>query len=94
MVFAQHQGYNRSDKQLEFFRKCGDHHKSWDSICNIYCYSMASELIWPFVENNDNPTVDSYLEWANGQTDEIYKLKFEQVKFLILTFNIHLSIIK
>ena len=55
---------------------------------------MASELIWPFVENNDNPTVDSYLEWANGQTDEIYKLKFEQVKFLILTFNIHLSIIK
>jgi hypothetical protein len=44
---------------------------------------MASELIWPFVEDNDNPTVDSYLEWANGQTDEIYKLKFEQVKFLI-----------
>jgi len=83
MVFAQHQGYNRSDKQLEFFRKCGDHHKSWDSICNVYRYSMASELIWPFVENNDNPTVDSYLEWANGQTDEIYKLKFEQVKFLI-----------
>jgi len=62
-VFAQCQGY-KTDKQLEFFRKCGGHHKSWDSICNIYCHSMASELIWPFVENNDNPTVDDYLKWA------------------------------
>lgn len=49
---------------------------------------MASELIWPFVVSNDNPTVNSYLEWANSQTDEIYKLKFEQVKFLKI--NIHI----
>ncbi|KAF0551460.1 hypothetical protein F8M41_023403 [Gigaspora margarita] len=45
-IFARCQGY-QTDNQLDFFRKCIDHHKVWDSICNIYRYSMASELIWP-----------------------------------------------
>ncbi|CAG8819632.1 8198_t:CDS:2, partial [Gigaspora margarita] len=29
--FAQCQGY-RTENQLQFFKKCSDHHKSWDSI--------------------------------------------------------------
>ncbi|RHZ84150.1 hypothetical protein Glove_85g68 [Diversispora epigaea] len=33
--FATCQGY-RTDNQLSYFKKCADHHKSWDSICNIY----------------------------------------------------------
>ncbi|RIB01782.1 hypothetical protein C2G38_2050596 [Gigaspora rosea] len=39
---------------------------------------MASELIWPYILKNDNPTSSGYLEWAKKQTDKIYKLKFEQ----------------
>ena len=66
---------------MDFFRRCGDFHKSWDSICNIYRHSMASELIWPYIKNEENLTVDNYLEWSRTQTNEIYKLKFEQVKF-------------
>jgi hypothetical protein len=42
--FAQYQGYQH-ENQLRFFKKCIDHHKSWDSICNIYRHAMASELI-------------------------------------------------
>ncbi|CAG8508125.1 7710_t:CDS:2 [Scutellospora calospora] len=76
-IFAQCQGY-RTDNQLEYFQKCIDHHKAWDSICNIYRYSMASELIWPYVLNHNNPTPNGYLEWAKAQTSETYKLKFEQ----------------
>jgi hypothetical protein len=49
---------------------------------------MASELIWPFVESHDNPTVDGYLEWGRSQTDEIYKLKFEQVNNNLM-FNLY-----
>ncbi|RHZ81206.1 hypothetical protein Glove_123g14 [Diversispora epigaea] len=49
--FAQIQGY-RTDNQLAFFKKCTDHHKSWNSICNIYRHAMATELIWPFVQNS------------------------------------------
>ncbi|RIB06887.1 hypothetical protein C2G38_2215983 [Gigaspora rosea] len=51
---------------------------AWDSICNIYRYSIASELIWPYVLNHNNPTPNRYLEWAKAQTSETYKLKFEQ----------------
>ncbi|RHZ44823.1 hypothetical protein Glove_709g82 [Diversispora epigaea] len=76
--FAQTQGY-RTDNQLAFFKKCADHHKSWDSICNIYRHAMAMELIWPFVLNYENPTVHEYLEWSQKQTSNIYKLKFEQI---------------
>ncbi|RIB18284.1 hypothetical protein C2G38_2142201 [Gigaspora rosea] len=39
---------------------------------------MASELIWPYVLNYNNPTPNGYLEWAKVQTSETYKLKFEQ----------------
>ncbi|KAF0412364.1 hypothetical protein F8M41_007935 [Gigaspora margarita] len=76
-VFARCQGY-QTDNQLEFFQKCSDHHKLWDSICNIYRYSMALELIWPYVSSHNNPTLNGYLEWAKNQTNETYKLKFEQ----------------
>ncbi|RHZ49681.1 hypothetical protein Glove_518g13 [Diversispora epigaea] len=76
--FAQTQGY-RTDNQLAFFKKCADHHKSWDSICNIYRHAMVMELIWPFVLNYENPTVHEYLEWSQKQTSNIYKLKFEQI---------------
>jgi hypothetical protein len=59
--FAQFQGY-RSENQLHFFKKCADHHKSWDSICNIYRHAMASELMWPYVISNTNPSVEDYLK--------------------------------
>ena len=59
--FAQYQGY-RNENQLRFFKKCIDHHKSWDSICNIYRHAMASELIWPYVNSEEKPTVEGYLK--------------------------------
>ncbi|KAF0545006.1 hypothetical protein F8M41_002470 [Gigaspora margarita] len=35
-------------------------------------------LIWPYVSSHNNPTPNGYLEWAKNQTNETYKLKFEQ----------------
>ena len=76
--FAQSQGY-QSENQLQFFKKCSDHHKSWDSICNIYRHAMASELMWPYVISSENPSVDGYLEWAQNQTDPVFRLKYKQI---------------
>ena len=42
--FAQCQGY-KTENQLGYFKKCADHHKSWDSICVIYRQAMAMELL-------------------------------------------------
>ncbi|RIB08136.1 hypothetical protein C2G38_2212373 [Gigaspora rosea] len=75
--FAIRQGY-RTENQLGFFKKCTDHHKSWDSICDIYRHAMTCELLWPYVVEAENPSVNDYLDWAKKQDDCIYKLKFEQ----------------
>ena len=68
--------------QLRYFKKCADHHKAWDSVCNIYRLAMAMELVWPYVSTVSDPSVDGYLNWAKDQKDEIYKLKYEQVIFI------------
>jgi len=54
--FAQCQGY-QTEKQLQYFKKCSDHHKAWDSICNFYRYAMSLELVWPYIVENDIPSV-------------------------------------
>ncbi|RIB18176.1 hypothetical protein C2G38_2311147 [Gigaspora rosea] len=76
--FAKCQGY-RTENQLQFFKKCSDHHKSWDSICNIYMHAMVSELMLPYVISEENPSVEGYLKWAQNQTDHMFRLKYEQV---------------
>ncbi|RIB16285.1 hypothetical protein C2G38_2038690 [Gigaspora rosea] len=75
--FAIIQGY-RTENQLGYFKKCANHHKSWDSICNIYRYAITCELLWPYVVATENPSADGYLDWAKKQNDHKYKLKFEQ----------------
>ncbi|KAF0559384.1 hypothetical protein F8M41_006138 [Gigaspora margarita] len=75
--FAKCQGY-RTDNQLQFFKKCADHHKSWDSICNIYRHAMASELMWPYVISEETPSIEGYLKWDQSQTDHMFRLKYEQ----------------
>jgi len=40
---------------------------------------MASELMWPYVISSENPSVDGYLEWAQNQTDPMFRLKYEQI---------------
>lgn len=77
--FAICQGY-RTENQLAFFKKCRDHHKAWDSICNIYRKAMSSELMWPYVKSTSNPTVDGYLAWAKRQHDPLYQVKYVQVR--------------
>ena len=77
--FAQCQGY-RSENQLGYFKKCADHHKAWDSICNIYRHAMSMELVYPYVAIASNPSVNGYLNWAKNNKDELYKLKYEQVR--------------
>ena len=81
--FALCQGY-RTENQLAFFKKCADHHKSWDSICNIYRQATAMELIWPYVKSHTDPSVEGYLSWAKNQQGPLYKIKYEQVQFIIL----------
>ncbi|RHZ45106.1 hypothetical protein Glove_691g8 [Diversispora epigaea] len=41
---------------------------------NMYQYAMASELMWPYVISEENLSVEDYLEWAQNQTDPIFKL--------------------
>ncbi|RIB22253.1 hypothetical protein C2G38_2174373 [Gigaspora rosea] len=60
--FVIYQGY-KTENQLAYFKKCYDHHKSWDSVCNIYLQAMAMELMWPYFENCSNPSVEGYLAW-------------------------------
>src|SRR3989337_1513317 len=75
--FATCQDY-RTENQLAYFKKCIDHHKSWDSICNIYCQAIAMELMWPYVKSHSNPSVEGYLAWVKEQQDSLYQLKYEQ----------------
>jgi hypothetical protein len=58
---------------------------------NIYRHAMAMELVWPYVLTTLDPTVDGYINWANNQEDELYKLKYEQVN-LFLVYFIYLSL--
>ena len=83
--FSNIQGY-RTENQLGYFKKCADHHKSWDSICNIYRHAITCELLWLYVVATENPSADGYLDWAKKQNDHKYKLKFEQVRLLSKTF--------
>ncbi|RIB11920.1 hypothetical protein C2G38_2259732 [Gigaspora rosea] len=76
--FAQCQGY-RTDSQLGYFKKCADHHKAWDSVCNIYRHAMAMELVWPYVDSVSNPSVNGFLDWSKNQKNNLYKLKYEQI---------------
>jgi hypothetical protein len=56
---------------------------------------MAMELVWPYVTSVSNPSVSGYLDWAKNQKDELYKLKYEQVRgisiieILVLTEYLH-----
>ncbi|RIB16612.1 hypothetical protein C2G38_2189483 [Gigaspora rosea] len=78
-AFVELNWYNIiSLKLLSYFKKCIDHHKAWDSVCNIYRHSVAMELVWPYVDSNPNPTVNGYLNLAKNQNDDLYKLKYEQ----------------
>ncbi|KAF0467586.1 hypothetical protein F8M41_025984 [Gigaspora margarita] len=75
--FAISQGY-RTENQLAYFKKCADYHKSWDSICNIYRQAMAMELLWPYVKDHLEPSVEEYLVWVKEQQDSLYQIKYEQ----------------
>jgi len=77
--FAMCQGY-RTENQLSYFKKCSDHHKAWDSVCNIYRNAMSLELMWPYVKSQPNPSVDGYLAWVQEQQDPLYRIKYEQVR--------------
>ncbi|CAG8608328.1 9857_t:CDS:2 [Diversispora eburnea] len=75
--FAICQGY-QTDNQLSFFKKCVDHHKSWDSICNIYHQAIAMELMWPYIKTHSDPSIEGYIAWAKEQQDLLYQIKYEQ----------------
>ncbi|RHZ81567.1 hypothetical protein Glove_117g421 [Diversispora epigaea] len=44
---------------------------------------MTSELMWPYVISDENPSVEGYLKWVQSQTDLLFRLKYEQI-FLYL----------
>jgi hypothetical protein len=45
---------------------------------------MALELLWPYVKNQSNPSVEDYLLWIKEQNDPIYQIKYEQVYFYFI----------
>ncbi|RHZ86479.1 hypothetical protein Glove_50g125 [Diversispora epigaea] len=68
----------RTENQLAYFKKCADHHKSWDSICNIYRQAISMKLMWPYVKSHSDLSVRGYLTWVKDQQDSLYQIKFEQ----------------
>ncbi|KAF0504095.1 hypothetical protein F8M41_019631 [Gigaspora margarita] len=58
--FAKCQRY-RTENQLAYFKKCANHHKSWNSICNIYRRAISIELMWPYIKNNSDLSVERYI---------------------------------
>jgi hypothetical protein len=44
---------------------------------------MAMELLWPYVKNDSEPSVEGYLAWAKKQQDSLYQIKYEQVCCLL-----------
>ncbi|RHZ53880.1 hypothetical protein Glove_433g6 [Diversispora epigaea] len=88
--FAISQGY-RTENQLNFFKKCGDYYKAWDSICNIYHHAMSLELLWPYVRNYSNPSVEGYLLWVKEQNDPIYQIKYEQHTYFKTSYYEHIE---
>ena len=44
---------------------------------------MASELMWPYIITEKNPSVEGYLDWVQNQTDSMFRLKYEQVFFYL-----------
>ena len=47
---------------------------------------MSSELMWPYIKTHADPTVEGYLAWAKEQKDQLYQIKYEQVKKKIISF--------
>src|SRR6266540_3567912 len=39
--------------------------------------------MWPYIISEENPFVESYLKWAQDQTDSTFKLKYEQIFFYL-----------
>ena len=39
--------------------------------------------MWPYIISEENPSVESYLKWAQDQTDPTFKLKYEQIFFYL-----------
>ncbi len=39
--------------------------------------------MWPYIISEENPSVESYLKWAQDQTDLTFKLKYEQIFFYL-----------
>ncbi|RIB27731.1 hypothetical protein C2G38_2239929 [Gigaspora rosea] len=66
--FAKCQGY-QTESQLAYFKKCADHHKPWNSICNIYHQAISMELVWPYVKSHSDLSVKGYLAWTKDQQD-------------------------
>jgi hypothetical protein len=48
---------------------------------------MSLELVWPYVKNETNPSVNGYLSWIKEQNDPIYQIKYEQVIILFIIVN-------
>ena len=71
--FAICQGY-KTENQLAYFKKCSDHHKAWDSICNIYRQAIAMELVWPYAKSHSSPSVKGYLAWVIGKGSNRFTL--------------------
>ena len=44
---------------------------------------MASELMWLYIISEENPSIESYLKWAQDQTNPTFKLKYEQIFFYL-----------
>ncbi|CAG8731841.1 15483_t:CDS:1 [Cetraspora pellucida] len=54
---------------------------------------MASELIWSYIISEENPSVEGFLKWAQNQTDNMFRLKYEQTFiYLQAIINFHTGV--
>ncbi|RHZ81235.1 hypothetical protein Glove_122g87 [Diversispora epigaea] len=44
---------------------------------------MSLELLWPYVRNYSNPSVERYLLWVKEQNNPIYQIKYKQIFYYL-----------
>jgi len=54
---------------------------------------MSLELVWPYIVENDNPSVQGYLACTQNQTSSLFKLKYEQIFYHLQSIiNFHIGV--
>eukprot|EP00733_Pompholyxophrys_punicea_P000079 Pompholyxophrys_punicea_v1_NODE_10_length_6905_cov_7.951686.p1 type:complete len:503 gc:universal NODE_10_length_6905_cov_7.951686:2403-895(-) len=83
--FASQMGWT-SEGQQSYFKSCGDHHKSWELICEIFLPAMLCSLWEHFKQQHEAPhEIKKFLGWLNSEETSTPNLNYwaKQILYLL-----------